>query len=160
MFFNIKFHNRLILSAINYIVSKREEIEILSMMILQDILNNVIKFIKSCGSSHPNDLTFKLVSMNILRHLIEEKVANNFANRQDIYRMILKFINVLFFNLVDYIYINLYKIKDKYEDLKAVAANGLLNFIENVDPNFINQNFENIQTLCFRVKSKKKYKII
>ena len=38
-----------------------------------------------------------------------------------------------------------------------MAASGLLDFIENVDPIFINQNFENLQTVCFRVKLKKIY---
>ena len=64
------------------------------MMILQETLNNVIKLIKSSGSSNPNDLAFKTISMNIIRHLVKEKIANNFANRQDIFKLMLKFFNV------------------------------------------------------------------
>lgn len=83
------------MSALNIIISNREELVVLSMMILQEILNTIFKLIKSSGSSNSNDLSFKLVSISIIRHLIKEKIANNFANRQDIFKLIIRFFNVL-----------------------------------------------------------------
>lgn len=80
--------------AINVILSNREDIDCLSMMVIQEILNNLIKFQKSISSSHPNDLNFKLILMNIIRNLIKEKITNNFQNRQDIYKLIIKYLNV------------------------------------------------------------------
>lgn len=90
----LNFLTRVPLVAISIISSSREDIDCLSMMVIQEILNNLIKFQKSISSSHPNDLNFKLILMNIIRNLIKEKITNNFQNRQDIYKLIIKCLNV------------------------------------------------------------------
>ena len=79
------------------LLTLKKDNDILSNMVLQDILNNLLKLIKSIGSSTPNDLSFKLTITNVIRHLIKEKMTNNFTNRQDIFKLILNFLKVSIF---------------------------------------------------------------
>lgn len=78
----------------------REEIESLSSMLLQEILNVIFKILKSVGSSTVYDQGFKLNGLNIIRFLLEEKMSSNVSNRQEIYKLLLRFMNVIFENII------------------------------------------------------------
>lgn len=69
-------------------------------MLLQEILNVIFKILKSVGSSTVYDQGFKLNGLNIIRFLLEEKMSSNVSNRQEIYKLLLRFMNVIFENII------------------------------------------------------------
>lgn len=122
----------MILSLINFLMTNRDEVESFSLMILQEILNNVLKLLKG-GAYNNIDISIKLNGLNIIRFMLREKLANNQSNRQEIYKLIIR------------------NFSEKNDDIKILTANILRDFIEYVDSNFTNSNFEQLQNLSLKV---------